>query len=265
MAIKHPFVSQVEDGTDTTLVRPSNWNAAHTIEDGTVLIPPAGTAEWKDRTYTGWELVTTATTYTVGSGGDFATLAAAAASLQGLILVANLTVQLLEKVTLTADVSFKGMISAGGRFNLDLNNFDLEISDGCAGGLYIYGAVLSSIFTNTGTSSIKMVATSLNPPNYMVNCFEGGIMRLDGVSNALTIDANSKAYRASVRAYHSQIYGRTAIWANESNLTWGGAFATDMSHIGFATNEPTTVKALRGGIVVRLDGSIIAEGSDTLT
>ncbi len=30
MAITHTFVSEVEDGEDATLVRPSNWNAAHT-------------------------------------------------------------------------------------------------------------------------------------------------------------------------------------------------------------------------------------------
>src|SRR6185437_14624248 len=29
--VTHTFVSGVADGADTTLVRPSNWNAAHTI------------------------------------------------------------------------------------------------------------------------------------------------------------------------------------------------------------------------------------------
>ena len=36
MAIKHPFVSGKADGADTTLVRPSNWDAAHTIENDTI-------------------------------------------------------------------------------------------------------------------------------------------------------------------------------------------------------------------------------------
>ncbi len=31
MAITHAFVSAVADGEDTTLVRPSDWNAAHTL------------------------------------------------------------------------------------------------------------------------------------------------------------------------------------------------------------------------------------------
>lgn len=33
MAIKHAFVSGKTDGGDTTLVRPSNWNADHTVEN----------------------------------------------------------------------------------------------------------------------------------------------------------------------------------------------------------------------------------------
>jgi hypothetical protein len=29
----HPFVSGIADGGDATLVRPSNWNAAHTVTE----------------------------------------------------------------------------------------------------------------------------------------------------------------------------------------------------------------------------------------
>lgn len=36
MAITHAFVSAIADDVDTTFVRPSNWNADHTIADGTV-------------------------------------------------------------------------------------------------------------------------------------------------------------------------------------------------------------------------------------
>ena len=36
MAIKHTFVSAVADGGDTGLVRPTNWNADHTIENGSI-------------------------------------------------------------------------------------------------------------------------------------------------------------------------------------------------------------------------------------
>ena len=31
VTVTHPFVSAIGDGADTTLVRPSNWNATHSI------------------------------------------------------------------------------------------------------------------------------------------------------------------------------------------------------------------------------------------
>jgi hypothetical protein len=37
MAIKHSFQSSKTDGADTSLVRPSNWNADHTIEFGDLM------------------------------------------------------------------------------------------------------------------------------------------------------------------------------------------------------------------------------------
>jgi hypothetical protein len=36
MAVKHAFVSAKADDPDTTLVRPSNWNANHAIDAGTI-------------------------------------------------------------------------------------------------------------------------------------------------------------------------------------------------------------------------------------
>lgn len=37
MGITHTFVSEIADGEDATLVRPSNWNAAHSLGAGDVL------------------------------------------------------------------------------------------------------------------------------------------------------------------------------------------------------------------------------------
>lgn len=36
MSVTHTFVSEKADGADATLVRPSNWNAGHTITPGTI-------------------------------------------------------------------------------------------------------------------------------------------------------------------------------------------------------------------------------------
>lgn len=39
MALKHTFVSNAPEGADASLVRTSNWNADHTIDDGGITIP----------------------------------------------------------------------------------------------------------------------------------------------------------------------------------------------------------------------------------
>lgn len=45
MGITHTFVSEVEDGVDATLVRPSDWNAEHTITEG-ALVPSGVIVMW---------------------------------------------------------------------------------------------------------------------------------------------------------------------------------------------------------------------------
>jgi transposase len=63
MPLKHAFTSSVSDGGDATLVRPSNWNANHTITSSLALgdIPPASPGtydeEWEgtaDTLPSGW-------------------------------------------------------------------------------------------------------------------------------------------------------------------------------------------------------------------
>lgn len=46
VTVTHPFVSAIPDGIDTTLVRPSNWNATHSITGsiGTVTVTGGATA-----------------------------------------------------------------------------------------------------------------------------------------------------------------------------------------------------------------------------
>lgn len=264
MAIKHAFTSEVEDGADETQVRPSDWNADHEgtatpephgneAHDNPLLLAPAGTAEWENRTYAGWELLTTNTTYTVGSGGDFATLAAAAASLQGLILVGSITLQFLETITLTADIVFKGLISAGGILALDLHGYDLEIDDGCSLGVIFNGLFEAVIYMSTGSSSVKMVADSVAPPYYMVNGYNGCLLNLQSI----TLNANNKAFTASARLYKSKGRFYICTWSNEGSLTFGGVYATETSHGGFTNNNPAVIKADRGSILVKADGTVV--------
>jgi len=88
---------------------------------------PLGTS-WENRTYAGWEIIDTATTYTIGSGQDFATLGACADALKGLILQAAVTIQLQEAIEITSTVTFNSMISAGGYIMIDLNGHDITIN-----------------------------------------------------------------------------------------------------------------------------------------
>jgi hypothetical protein len=44
VALKHAFVSGKTDGGDSTLVQPSNWNAAHTIDSDGITIPANASA-----------------------------------------------------------------------------------------------------------------------------------------------------------------------------------------------------------------------------
>lgn len=55
MALNHPFVSAIADGADTTLVRPSDWNAGHTGNLSNFIAineSPAGTINGSNVTFT---------------------------------------------------------------------------------------------------------------------------------------------------------------------------------------------------------------------
>lgn len=74
MPITHPFVSGKADGTDTTRVRPSNWNANHTLSGGSTgqtVIRDAGQADgsnfdWRSRVLN----INITTVGNVGGGTD---------------------------------------------------------------------------------------------------------------------------------------------------------------------------------------------------
>lgn len=55
MPITHPFVSAIADGSDATLVRPSNWNADHTIANDTItaVMMATGSVDVATNTITG--------------------------------------------------------------------------------------------------------------------------------------------------------------------------------------------------------------------
>ncbi len=50
MSITHTFTCLIADGADATIVRPSNWNAAHTIT--VVAETPSGTIDGANKIFT---------------------------------------------------------------------------------------------------------------------------------------------------------------------------------------------------------------------
>jgi len=214
---------------------------------------PTGTAEWENRTYAGWELLTTDTTYTVGSGQDFETLADAAASLQGLILVGTLKVQFQEKITLTSDVTFKSLISAGGVLQIDQNGYDLEIDDGCEMGLRFQGQFTAQILNTGGACSVKMIADSLSPPYYLMSGEFGCFLN----PRIITLDANSKSFVAMVRIIRSKGDFYTCTYSNDGSLSSGAVYATQVSHGGFTNSDPSNMTADRGSILIKSDGTVV--------
>lgn len=228
---------------------------ALTLSDLAYGNPPlgqAGDATWANRSYEGWEIFDTAHTYTVGSGQDFATLAAAAAALQGLILTARLTLQLQENITLTSDVTFTNLFSAGGQFRLDLNSYRIDIDDGCGFGVLGYGPFEFAIYDIATGGSIKLIADSLEPPYYMVNGMNGCLLNL----NAITLDANNKAGSAAVRVYKSRGRLYNCTYSNGGSLTIAFVYTSEVSHVGFITVNASCV-ADRGSIIILSDGTVV--------
>ena len=229
------------------------------------LLAPTGTAEWKNRTYKGWELVTTATEYTIGSGQNFATLAAAAASLQGLILTASITLKLMEAITLTSTVTFKGLLSAGGGLTLDINGHDITINHNGVGiaadgqfGFYPRdksGAPYGSIIAGPNAGGLTYLVRYMNYAN--------------GNTYHINLDANSKGIYTMLLVTND---ARCLVYAGTDFLDTGagGAYsnAVGIRYGGYVAGEVTLGVAAddlfidSGGMVVDSAGHIHTEAGE---
>lgn len=71
-------------------------------------------------------------TYTIGSGGDYESLSAALSDLECSILFANVTLQLIEDITVE-NLEFSGVICSSGQIIVDHNSYTLEIGEESGG------------------------------------------------------------------------------------------------------------------------------------
>ena len=111
VTVTHPFVSAIGDGADTTLVRPSNWNATHSISG--ILDVANGGSGVSTGTGTGNNVLSTAPALSNPTITNYVeTLYAANTSTALTIDLANGTVQ---KLTLTATATLTMPTAVAGK------------------------------------------------------------------------------------------------------------------------------------------------------
>ena len=208
---------------------------------------PLGTS-WENRTYAGYEIVSTATTYTIGSGQDFETLAACAASLQGLILIAGITVQLQEAIELTASVTFTGMISAGGWLMLDLNGYDITVN--------LNGQAI--IFDGQYTALVR--DNSSAPYNSVIAKTDGNCSTLTYLVRWMNY-ANGNLYHVNLDANSETINAHLLVTNDARCLIYNGN--ADFLDTGAGGNYLRAVHIRYGGLVSA--GGDMGVGSDEVT
>lgn len=229
------------------------------LQAGGRLLGQAGNAAWENRSYEGWELVNTETTYTIGAVQDFATLGAAAAALQGLIMAEDIILDVVDNQVLTADVVFKNLLSAGGRLKIDLaDTKSINIDDGCTHGIQAVGPFVLYI-DGDATGDITMVAGSLDPPYRALYIQDGCLLWLRNV----TIDANNKAATTMVQFSKALGYFNVPNWLNGGNLSSAFVTAAENTRVGIRTGTPT-LSVTFGALVVNANGTIVTSGG-TLT
>lgn len=218
----------------------------------------AGNVLWTNRTYEGWEIFDTPDSFDIGGGApDFATLALAAAAFKGLILTADLTLSLAANATLTANVIFDSLISAGGELIIDLNGNDLEIDDGVAfAGVSCEGPFGLRIKDVATGGSVKSVNTSDNPPYYLLRCGNSSILTLD----TIVLDANNNAITSLVTVSEGRVHLDQCTYSNVGNLTGDEVYATGASYIAVRAPDPVSTGAAFGAIIVLATGVIVTSG-----
>lgn len=111
MAVKHTFSNPKADSADTTITRPSDWNAAHTLEDGSVGTPGLN---WTLDTDTGLWRVGTNTAALVAGGAEKLRWDATGVSIDGGSTYLGITMTAEQATTSGTSIDFTG-IPAGVR------------------------------------------------------------------------------------------------------------------------------------------------------
>ncbi len=197
-----------------------NRKGSDLAEEAGLLAAPAGKEDdWKNRSYEGYEIVDTATTYTVGSGQDFDSLEDAAASLQGLILIEDLILSVVGSHTIT-DCAFQGLVSSGGRLIIRITDGETLTVD-AINGLRIIGPVVCAI---VGEGTLQHGSSATRDANEGLVLIGGNALFFLGLSGEgyITWDGNNVDCALTLHlSDQAKGYFTRFSFANTNNLDYG--------------------------------------------
>ena len=248
VTVKHPFVSTVPDGADTSLVRPSNWNADHTIVGlGTAAELNAGVANG----------VATL------DGGGTVPLSQIPASIQGSLNYQGTWNASTNTPTLASGVGTKGYyyaVSVAGSTNLDgitsWNVGDMAVYSGTAWQKIDNTDAVTSVngFTGTVVLAVGDISGAANAPT------NTNITSMTGVTGGIS----SPDYIQFDTAYATALTAGQLGWDGNNTLGLGMAGGNVTQHIGedqFFYYKASS--AVTKGQVVMFTGAVGASGVPT--
>ena len=248
VTVKHPFVSTVPDSADTSLVRPSNWNADHTIVGlGTAAELNAGVANG----------VATL------DGGGTVPLSQIPASIQGSLNYQGTWNASTNTPTLASGVGTKGyyyVVSVAGTTNLDgitdWNVGDMAVYSGTAWQQIDNTDAVTSVNGYTGTVVLAVgdISGAANAPT------NTNITSMTGVTGGIS----SPDYIQFDTAYATALTAGQLGWDGNNTLGLGMAGGNVTQHIGedqFFYYKASS--AVTKGQVVMFTGAVGASGVPT--
>ena len=248
VTVKHPFVSTVPDSADTSLVRPSNWNADHTIVGlGTAAELNAGVANG----------VATL------DGGGTVPLSQIPASIQGTLSYQGTWNASTNTPTLASGVGTKGyyyVVSVAGTTNLDgitdWNVGDMAVYSGTAWQQIDNTDAVTSVNGYTGTVVLAVgdISGAANAPT------NTNITSMTGVTGGIS----SPDYIQFDTAYATALTAGQFGWDGNNTLGLGMAGGNVTQHIGedqFFYYKASS--AVTKGQVVMFTGAVGASGVPT--
>lgn len=155
-AVKHAFVSAKADGGDSTLVRPSDWNAEHEGNSVVSFIVAANDAPAKDRQVADYVCDNTADDVQIQAAID------ALPSRGGTVYLAPGLYTLAAGIVITANKRIE-IVGPGAAIAIPASTTGLKIEQGSTGGtirgVYVYGVRFSG-GNNSGTIGVDFTDTN---------------------------------------------------------------------------------------------------------